>query len=585
MSAEAKGYVDFHGWSRDAKDLVVGGWINFGWDEQATDCLAQIEFADRAISTMATMCLYSRLDVIKLGRGFILLLRNMENNFEQIKALTVRSNGRAYRLAASHTMQSLSQADLAVLGRQVLMHASDSMGRTQILQSIAGSSFTGVSTVGSLDLPVSIEIDAVHLCHPAGLLLAGWFADPFEQIASIRVQSGSESSLLDLEGAIRTRRTDIAEMLREKQYPVEERCGFLLLAAGISRRDVTTHLELRTRSGAVVYKPVPPPAAGGITGMKQILGCFALGPGDLLHGYDAVVGPAIQALNNLRLAKAVEEKILVFGMQPEQPRCSIIVPLYGRVDYLEYQLAFFSRSLSRSHELIYVLDDPALEGEAEALGFSCFARFGIPFRLIVLRRNVGYAAASNIGLRHAGGSLVCFLNSDVFPARPEWLEYMIETAERHTRIGVVGARLLFEDGTIQHDGCQCETQPELGGWRFPLHVGKGRLPTADTGIKIVEAVTGACLVMRRQLAIELGGFSEDYVIGDFEDADLCFKVRERDLHCVVDPRAELYHLERQSQGSATLPWRTNLTLFNAWHFNRKWFPVADETSTAQHAGS
>jgi GT2 family glycosyltransferase len=91
----------------------------------------------------------------------------------------------------------------------------------------------------------------------------------------------------------------------------------------------------------------------------------------------------------------------------------------------------------------------------------------------------------------------------------------------------------------------------------------------------VSGVTGACFVMKTELAREVGGFDEGYVIGDFEDADLCEKVKARGLICVVDQRARLYHLERQSQGNQQASWRFNLTLYNAWRFQNRWVRNAE----------
>jgi len=78
------------------------------------------------------------------------------------------------------------------------------------------------------------------------------------------------------------------------------------------------------------------------------------------------------------------------------------------------------------------------------------------------------------------------------------------------------------------------------------------------------------MVMSRSLAEELGGFGEEYIIGDFEDSDLCLKAKARGLSCAVDMSVQLYHLERQSQGSPNDGWRMNLTLYNAWVHQRRW---------------
>jgi len=114
--------------------------------------------------------------------------------------------------------------------------------------------------------------------------------------------------------------------------------------------------------------------------------------------------------------------------------------------------------------------------------------------------------------------------------------------------------------------------PGPGGWSFPEHPGKGlRPPPPAAEPREVEALTGACLALRREVAESFGGFDPDYVIGDFEDADLCARLRRAGLSCVMEDHATLVHLERQSQGRADEEaGRWNLTLLNAWSYHRKW---------------
>ena len=135
---------------------------------------------------------------------------------------------------------------------------------------------------------------------------------------------------------------------------------------------------------------------------------------------------------------------------------------------------------------------------------------------------------------------------------------------------MVGALLVFEDETVQHEGCSYEILPEFAGWTFSLHPRKGRFPSDDDGIAPADAITGACLMMPTALARTVGGLDEGYVIGDFEDVDLCRKAQAMGRQCVVDRRARLYHLERQSQGGQQSFWRLNLTLYNAWRFQNRW---------------
>jgi GT2 family glycosyltransferase len=79
------------------------------------------------------------------------------------------------------------------------------------------------------------------------------------------------------------------------------------------------------------------------------------------------------------------------------------------------------------------------------------------------------------------------------------------------------------------------------------------------------------MMMRRAYAEQAGGFDESFIVGDFEDSDLCLKTRERGLACAVHAGVNMYHLERKSQVSPGESWRMNLTLYNAWVHQRRWF--------------
>ena len=216
-----------------------------------------------------------------------------------------------------------------------------------------------------------------------------------------------------------------------------------------------------------------------------------------------------------------------------------------------------------------MLDDPPKRAEALALFHSVHQRLGVPFRAVLLERNVGFAPASNIGLDHTHGAFIVYLNSDVFPDTLDWLERLACTLEADETLGAVGPLLLYEDGAVQHRGMYFERLAEYGGWFFCQHLGKGLRYNGNDTVRRFLTITGACMMMR------LGGFDEGYVIGDFEDSDLCLKIQEAGLFCAVDPTVRLYHLERKSQNFAAYHWRMNLTAYNAWRHQRRWSGVIE----------
>ncbi len=416
-----------------------------------------------------------------------------------------------------------------------------------------------------------LEIDDAILCPPDGLVLIGWMLAPPGSIRALKVISGSRTIVLDPTQFVRNPRTDVLARFGAAHGYSDPLCGFLAYVPGAIEPGERPFLEITRASGEVAMRNIIEPKLHGIAAIRELLGLFELRYSALAPAFDHAIGPAIMALSRARLAERPDCDAIVFGTPDPAPEVSIIIPLYGRIDLMEYQLALFSaHPPGISHELIYVLDDPSRRRDAEALAISLHARFALPFRLLLLSRNMGYAPANNIGLAHASGRYVCLLNSDVFPQREGWLGALTERLRDTPEIAAIGPLLLYEDGSVQHMGMAFEPLPEFAGWMFPLHEHKGRRPPATGGLRTASAITGACLLIARATLQNLGGLDETYTIGDFEDADLCMKLAERGLRCAVDLDVRMYHLERQSQAGSVERWRMNLTLYNAWLHQRRW---------------
>jgi O-antigen biosynthesis protein len=570
------GYIDFYG------EVLIGwvlcGWITTDWNSSIGEPEVELRFTNDTITGQAMMVLFQREDVESIGRGYIIVLPLAPRAAGDLAQVTLHTPAGNFNLFQSNPIERLANDALLERVRSVLECTMVAGDKGWLLAVLSRSAYAGMETLNRLKWPVLMELDETFFVPPAGLALRGWFLDPFDTVKAIRIRSAKTTQPLDRQDWLPIRRADVLSEVGAGYGVTNEECGFLTYAPDIFTPGDSIYIEIETKGGELGYKNVPEPHRQGLPAIEKILSELHLRFGYLTWGFDKVIGPAVTAINAQRLAVRPRVRAIAFGPELEAPRCSLIVPLYGRIDFMEYQLAFAPDTFTAEDELIYVLDDPRRTREAERLAQSCFTRFGAPFRLLLLDRNMGYAPANNIGVAHARGECVCFLNSDVIPKEPRWLELMLETLHGDSRIGVVGALLLFEDGSIQHEGAAMVPLPEFDNWQFPLHTNKGRKPAASAPVRTVDVVTAACMVMRRELLDRLGGMDERYVIGDFEDADICLRVRDEGLRCVVDNRAVLYHLERQSQNEANDAWRMNLTLFNAWQHRRRWLTgVVDAT--------
>jgi GT2 family glycosyltransferase len=569
--------VDFYG-------SCSVGWIICGWITLVADSLPatpdiEIEFTDETVAGQAVIALYRRADVARVGLGFVIVLTSEAWALGELVKLTVASGQHKFTLRPAESVQRLADDEL-LQRAQMIVDSSQILGsKARVLRLLSRLSYTGENTLDRLKWPVHMEIDETFFVPPAGIALRGWFLDPFDTVADVRIRMGGAMQSISPQDWVAIRRPDVIAAYGPTHGMTNENCGFLAYAADVYAPGETVYIEVETKDGEVAYKSFPKPRRPGIAAIEAILSELHLRYADLTDAFDSIIGPAVSAINTERCATPPRVKTITYGPERRDPRCSIIVPLYGRIDLMEYQLAFLADTFSGQDEILYVLDDPRRAQETEALARSCYARFKVPFKLLVLDKNVGFGPANNVGLSHARGMHVCLLNSDVIPCEPSWLDLMVETLESDEDIGIVGALLLFEDGSVQHEGCELVALSEFGGWHFPIHMNKGRKPRQGPRIKESQVVTAACMVSRLDLLLRLGGFDEDYVIGDFEDSDLCLRVRAEGFKCVVDMAAKLYHLERQSQNTVSGSWRMNLTLYNAWQHEKKWFGT-DATPTA-----
>ena len=515
---------------------------------------------------------FEREDLGDRGVGVVVFLAAGGRPLGHLVAADLRVGAAAHRLLAVGGAPHLRDAELASRLRPVLAGAMRDAGRSELLALLSRRGYSGEDTLDRLTDFVRLDIDEAIHCPPDGLVLIGWHLAAPGTVASIRVRCGVTTAELRPQEGIVVARGDVIAELGEAHGLTDPLCGFVAYVPDIVPGDDPAYIQVETWRHETGFRTIPPARLRGMAAIRRILNSFDLHYDEVVPALRRVVAPAIGRLHRARMRTPPAVTGLAFGPPVAAPRISLIVPLCGRIDFMEYQIGLLAaQGAAAGAELIYVLDDPPKRREAHALADSLYLRFGLPFRLLVLSHNTGFAPASNIGLAHAGGAFVCFLNSDVFPATPDWIARLVARLEADAGLGAVGPLLLFEDGSVQHEGMAMEPVPALGGLLFPRHLRKGWRPRAAAGLAREAFITGACMVMRRTLAAELGGFDEAYPTGDFEDTDLCLKIARRGLACAVDHDVRLYHLERQSQEAPGRWWRRNLTLYNAWLHQCRWF--------------
>jgi GT2 family glycosyltransferase/glycosyltransferase involved in cell wall biosynthesis len=261
------------------------------------------------------------------------------------------------------------------------------------------------------------------------------------------------------------------------------------------------------------------------------------------------------------------------------PEVSVIIPVHNQFWYTHQCLRSIIEHPPEVPFEVIIADDASTD---ETL-LAPLLLAGV--RLIRQPRNAGFVAAANAGAAAAAGRFLLLLNNDT-QVLPGWLDHLRATFDCDPRIAIAGAKLLFPGGALQ----------ECGGivWRLGDAENYGR--DADPNrpefcyMRDADYVSGAALMIRREVWQELGGFHPTYAPGYYEDTDLCFAARAAGYRVVVQPHARIIHHEGISAGTSVegagmkRHQRTNML-----HFARRWrgalaaLPVKGSVTAAAQA--
>ena len=434
------------------------------------------------------------------------------------------------------------------------------------------------------------HVEAVQYSKAGGLTIIGWVNDTSNPLHSIRFVATKWIYIFSASGMSRIRRRDVEAAVGTSASYSYGFFAFVFLESDLEITETPTIVfefadgsvsetkfavnqvdDVELRNLVIAYL-----AQSEFFGNHQLEGIRLLGGG---------IGKNIIAHNKNITAKILAGACAQYFGAPKKPlRGSIVICLYGRPEYFFLQHTLFSRREGFSdYELIYVSNSPELAERLMAEARAAQIIYDVPVILVLLPGNAGFGAANNVAATYARSDRIMIVNPDVFPKDLDWAKRHTEALDQlpaeQTRL--FGVPLYYDDGTLMHGGMYFELDTGISmrhGEMVPQqlarveHYGKGAPVDALQFIRSrpIPAVTGAFISVERAWFETLNGFTEDFVFGHYEDADLCLKsFCAGSVPWIHDIR--LWHLE--GKGSTRLPVHEGGSLVNRWIFTERWIDV------------
>ncbi len=424
------------------------------------------------------------------------------------------------------------------------------------------------------------EID-LALALDGGLIVGGWMHDPSAMLADIEYlpEGGSAQSLKPYFHKF------AGKTAKREDAPQRDVTGFVAWLPSAKNLGplLQPRFQMRLTSGSTApLVPAPQPFEPSAQRMRILR---SVPPQQARpHVFEQILAPALTEVEKKIGATVHITEVKEFGETPASPLASIVIPLYRNLDFLRFQFSSMATDpwLMANAEFIFVLDSPEIQDDTEHMLGGLNILHDMPFKLAIMNRNGGYARACNAGASIATGTTIVMLNSDVVPSEHGWLQQLIQPLFDEPKLGAIGPRLLFEDGSLQHAGLYF-ARDRQGIWlNHHYHKGMpGNYAPARRG-RDVPGVTGACLITRKDIFDLVGGYSEDYVIGDYEDSDLCLKIRQLGFQIYYEPSVALYHFERRSIRRSADYMRGLASQYNSWLHTQRWNEEISELMAPQH---
>ncbi len=433
---------------------------------------------------------------------------------------------------------------------------------------------------------IAFSIETVIMGENGAAFVVGWIDDRTSPLVSLSLFVGGREAW-NTRAAARCRRADVE---REVSAPPGHLFGFWALLDMRVEGGAQPSVMVRVRLGDGAFAQVELAAQrmSDIALRETVLEYFAhaeyAGNPDVerFGALDGGAGLALAGFNSA-ICAAIKRAPYAerFGPAPYRFAMSFVICLFGKPEFLFLQAALFSPGCRHANvEFIYVSNSPELAERLQKEARIAAKIYGVSITLVTLTGNAGFSAANNVAASFARSDRIVFMNPDVFPRGDDWAArfaaLLAAAPEAQTRI--FGVPLYYADGSLMHGGMSIETDRGMSVGRHEIttrpmlrvaHYGKGAPEWAAryTRARAVPAVSGAFISVAREWFEMIEGFSEDFILGHYEDADLCLTSLTRGCPVWLQD-IRFWHFE--GQGGSRRPAHQAGAAVNRWLFTRRW---------------
>ena len=257
------------------------------------------------------------------------------------------------------------------------------------------------------------------------------------------------------------------------------------------------------------------------------------------------------------------------------PKVSILIPNKDNSKLLKDAINSIIENTTYNNYEIVVIENGSTEKETLKYYDELKDKPKVKILRIDENGEFNYSRLINLGVKNVDGDFILQLNNDTKVLTKNWLEMMIGYSQQK-EIGAVGGRLYYEDKTIQHAGIIVGLSGIAGNMLVNLPYGEKAYFGREAATRNVAAVTGACLLCRRELYEEVGYMDEEQFKVAFNDVDFCLKLLEKGYRNVYIPYVELYHYESKTRGYEYSKEKEERFNREAENFKNKWKEFLDK---------